>query len=245
MRAMSPIPSRRQAGFTLAELAIVLLILTVLAAALVVPFSARLAAERRDQTATMLDNIHAALIGYAIVHGRLPCPSTRKNPLDARYGEEEFDAATNNCVVTTEGMLPWRTLGLPAFDAWGLPRQAESDPWTGHFRYRVDLGFSSAQAGARIRANTAYQDEIKVIDHNGNEITVSSYTGSEVLKNTTAIALVYATGPNLTPNGANASYESGSDATYEAGDPSTTFDDMVMWIGRPLLIARMAQAGAL
>ncbi|HQU88163.1 MAG TPA: type II secretion system protein [Denitromonas sp.] len=242
---MTPRQSHRQTGFTLAELAIVLLILTVLAAALVVPFSARLGAERRDQTATMLDNIQAALIGYAIVHGRLPCPSTRKNPLDARYGEEDFDAATSNCVISTEGMLPWRTLGLPAFDAWGLPRQAEADPWTGYFRYRVDLGFSSTQPGAKIRANTAYQNKIKVVDHAGNEITVSSYSGSEVLKNTTAVALVYSTGPDLTTSGANASYEAGSDATYEAGDPSTTFDDMVMWIGRPLLIARMAQAGAL
>jgi prepilin-type N-terminal cleavage/methylation domain-containing protein len=242
---MTPTPSRRQAGFTLAELAIVLLILTVLAAALVVPFSARLAAERRNQTATMLDNIHAALIGFAIVHGRLPCPSTRKNPADARYGEEDFDAATSNCVTATEGILPWRTLGLPAFDAWGLPRQVEADAWTGYFRYRVDLGFSSTQPGARIRANTPYQDKIKVVDHAGNEITVSSYTGSEVLKNSTAVALVYSTGSDLTPNGANASYESGSDASYEDGDPTTRFDDMVMWIARPLLIARMAQAGAL
>ncbi|HPR07072.1 MAG TPA: hypothetical protein PLI17_10625, partial [Denitromonas sp.] len=105
--------------------------------------------------------------------------------------------------------------------------------------------FLHAQPGAKIRANTAYQNKIKVVDHAGNEITVSSYSGSEVLKNTTAVALVYSTGPDLTTSGANASYEAGSDATYEAGDPSTTFDDMVMWIGRPLLIARMAQAGAL
>ncbi len=242
---MSPPQPHRQAGFTLAELAIVLLILTVLGAALIVPFSARLAAERRDQTATMLDDIHAALIGYAIVHGRLPCPSTRNNPLDSRYGEEEIDSTTSNCVVTSEGMLPWRTLGLPAFDAWGLPRQAEADPWSGYFRYRVDLGFSDTLPGARILASTAYQNKIKVVDHSGNEITVSSYTGSELLKNTTAVALVYATGPDLTPNGANASYEPGIDATYEDGDPTTRFDDMVMWIGRPLLIARMAQAGAL
>lgn len=245
MRAVSSTPPRSQHGFTLAELAIVLLILSVLAAALVVPFRARLETDRRVQTARMLDDIQAALVGYAIVHGRLPCPTTRRNPLDARYGEEEIDGATNNCVVATEGMLPWRTLGLPAFDAWGHARSVEADPWTGYFRYRVDRGFSSVQPGIRIKADTLYADTIKVIDHDGNEITVSSYSGTEVLKNTQAVALVYTTGPDLTPNGANASYEAVGDATYETGEPTTAFDDMVVWIGRPLLIARMAQAGAL
>ncbi|WP_230411873.1 type II secretion system protein [Denitromonas iodatirespirans] len=242
---MSANPSHRQHGFTLAELAIVLLILTVLAAALVVPFRARLEADRREQTRRMLDDIHAALIGFAIVHGRLPCPTTRRNPLDTRYGEEEIDGATNKCVVGSEGMLPWRTLGLPGFDAWGHARSVEADPWAGQFRYRVDLDFSSAQPGVKIKADTDYASTIKVIDHDGNEITVSSYSGTESLKNTLAVALVYSTGPDLTPNGANASYEAVGDATYETGEPTTAFDDMVVWIARPLLIARMAQAGAL
>lgn len=245
MRFLTPLQAPRQRGFTLAELAIVLLILAILAAALLVPFSARLAAQRRDHTAALLDDIRAALIGHAIAHGRLPCPGTRRNPLDARYGEEEVDAATGNCVVDTEGILPWRTLGLPPIDAWGQTRGAESAPWTGHFRYRVDRAFASTAAGFRIRADTVYADQIKLIDHAGNPITVSNYSGAEVLKNTLAVALVYSTGPDLTPNGANASYEAVSDATYEDGEPTTTFDDMVVWIGRPLLLARMAQAGAL
>ncbi|MCB1960023.1 MAG: type II secretion system protein [Rhodocyclaceae bacterium] len=230
-----------QHGFTLAELAVVLTILTILAGALVIPFRGQLELRQRQQTEALLADAQAALIGFAAVHGRLPCPTTQTNPADAGYGQESIDALTGNCVVTSEGMLPWRTLGLAAFDAWGQPRSAPADPWTGHFRYRVDSGF--ARLSPRIAPDTAYGDEIKVVDHAANAITVSTYSGAEALKNTVAVALVYSTGPDLAANGANASYESAADATYEQGEPTQTFDDIVTWIGRPLLIARMAEAG--
>ena len=33
--------------------------------------------------------------------------------------------------------------------------------------------------------------------------------------------------------------------TYQAGEATADFDDLLAWIGRPLLIARLAQAGRL
>ena len=233
----------RQGGFTLAELAIVLVVLTVLAGALVIPFRGQLELRQRQQTEALLADARAALIGFAAVHGRLPCPATQTDPANPAYGQESIDALSGNCVVATEGMLPWRTLALSPIDAWGQPRKAPTEPWTGHFRYRVDTGFS--RVTPRIAPDTPYGDEIKVVDHNGGAITVSTYSGTDALKNTVAVALVYSTGPDLAANGQNASYEPGADATYEQGEPTPGFDDMVTWIGRPQLIARMAEAGGL
>ena len=228
IRAMS----LRQRGFTLVELAIVLLILTILFAALTIPLRGRLEAMRRQQTADMLEDIQAALTGFAIIHRRLPCPTTVQDPAAASYGLEEI--VGGQCAGSQEGMLPWRTLGLPAFDVWGSPRTHQADPWSGFWRYRVDGNY--ARPGTTITTTTSPGDAIGVVDRNGHDLTA---TGQE------AVALIYSTGPDLQPNGQNASFESASNSRYEHGEPTTTFDDMVVWIGRPLLLARMAQAGAL
>ena len=222
-----------QSGFTLAELAIVLIIITVLAAALLVPVGGQIERRQREQTDTALERIEAALIGFAILNRRLPCPTNETDPTAAGYGEEDVNAA-GQCVTATEGMLPWRTLGLVAHDAWGTPRSATADSWAGHWRYRVDGNFAAAPPAPFVTPATNLANAIRVVDHGGQPLTA---TGAE------AVALIYSTGADRIANGENATYEAGATSTYEQGEPTTTFDDMVKWFGRPLLIARMAEAG--
>lgn len=221
-----------QSGFTLAELAIVLIIITILAAALLVPIGGQIESRQRKQTDVALERIEAALIGFAILNRRLPCPTNETDPTATGYGEEDVDGA-GLCVTATEGILPWRTLGLGATDAWGTPRSATTDSWAGHWRYRVDRNFA-ATAAPGITPATNLADRIRVVDHGGQPLTA---TGAE------AVALFYSSGADRISNGQNASYEAVATATYEQGEPTTTFDDMVKWFGRPLLIARMAEAG--
>ena len=59
-----------------------------------------------------------------------------------------------------------------------------------------------------------------------------------------AVAIVYSTGPNRQPDGLNASYSAAA-PSYQAGESTADFDDLIGWLGRPLLIARVAQAGRL
>ena len=221
-----------QRGFTLAELAIVLIIITILAAARLVPIGGQIESRQRKQTDDALERIEAALIGFAILNRRLPCPTNQTDPSAADYGEEDVDGA-GQCVTTAEGMLPWRTLGLGPTDVWGTPRSATTDTWAGHWRYRVDRNFATTSAPG-IAPATNLADQIRVVDHGGQPLTA---TGAE------AVALFYSSGADRISNGQNASYEAGVTATYEQGEPTTTFDDMVKWFGRPLLIARMAEAG--
>ena len=215
-------------GFTLAELAVVLLIISILAAAFIVPLSGREESRRRHETEAALEEIREALIGFAIIHRRLPCPTVETNPTVAAYGIEDA-----TCSKNAEGYLPWRTLGVESHDAWGRPRTKDIDPWTGYWRYRVVPSVSLPTA--HIDVGTTLDDELRLVDADG----------STMVDGKALAALVYSTGPNGTPDGANASYEAGSVATYETGAPTTTFDDIVAWIGHPLLIARMAAAGSL
>lgn len=210
---------RAQAGFTLAEIAIVLVIITILASVFILPLGGQLEARQRAEARDTLEDIRAALIGYAIIHKRLPCPTVIIDVTDAAHGLEP--ASSPPCAAaTSDGFLPWRQLGI-----------APRDPWGNHWRYRVDAAFA-----VTIAPTTNTGNNLVVRDHQGADLTLTS--------DNTAAFIVYSTGANLQAEGLNAVYESGTDATYEAGEPTTAFDDMVTWIGRPLLIARLAEAGA-
>lgn len=214
-------------GFTLVELAMVLVILALLGGSLLVPLASRIEARDRQAALDRLRDIQQALTGFAIIHGRLPCPSTEADPAHPRYGVEDAPP----CSFAVEGRLPWRSLALSATDPWGSARLQPGDGWAGHWRYRVDPAFTSATIGA----DTVPSGDLQIRGHDGSRITT---TDSQ------AVAIVYSTGPNRRADGLNASY-SASAPTYQAGAATAEFDDLLAWIGRPLLIARIAQAGRL
>ena len=219
--------ARRQQGFTLAELAVVLVILALLSGSLLVPLGSRMEARDRQLTLERLRDIQQALTGFAIIHGRLPCPSTEADPAHPNYGVE--DALP--CNLSVEGRLPWRTLAMSATDAWGRERVHADEPWTGHWHYRVDRAFTQPP----ITPASAPADNLQLRSHDDVHVTVSD---------SQAVALVFSTGANRNADGLNATY-SAVQPKYQSGEVSASFDDLLIWIGRPLLIARLAQAGRL
>ncbi len=71
---------RRPSGFSLIELAIVLFIVSLLIGGLLMPLSAQNEIRGRQETDKALANIREALIGFAVVNGRLPCPAVASIP---------------------------------------------------------------------------------------------------------------------------------------------------------------------
>jgi prepilin-type N-terminal cleavage/methylation domain-containing protein len=128
----------RAHGFTLTELAIVLVIVSLLIGGMLVPLSAQRDIQKVSETQKQMSEIKEALFGFAIINGRLPCPTTQADPASPDYGVEDATC------VNVEGYLPWRTLGISETDAWGNRRLASSDPFTGYWRYRADNAFSVA-----------------------------------------------------------------------------------------------------
>ena len=80
----------RQRGFTLVELAIVLVLVTILIGGLAVPLSAQIQARRIAETRTEMQAIQDALVGYAMSHA-LPRSCT------CRYDGSGVLDATSNC----------------------------------------------------------------------------------------------------------------------------------------------------
>ena len=110
-----------QAGFSLLELAIVLLIVGLLLGGLIMPLSARMDQQKIDTTRQQLEQIRQALVGYALARDALPCPAT-----PASNG---LAAATATGCTRQHGFVPAVTLGLSGtqnedkllLDAWGSP----------------------------------------------------------------------------------------------------------------------------
>ena len=116
--------SLQQVGFTLVEMAIVMVIIGLLLTNSLRPLSSIVEQRRIKQTDQTLEDIKEALLGYTILHGRLPCPAEYAKfdgVNDAVVGRED----TTLC--DKEGYLPWVDLGVGRYDGWGNP-----------FRYRAE-----------------------------------------------------------------------------------------------------------
>jgi prepilin-type N-terminal cleavage/methylation domain-containing protein len=125
MRWPSVFSNRRtRSGFTLTELAIVLVIIGFLLGSLMYTLSAQTEQRARDETARRLAEARELLVSFAIVTGRLPCPgSATSNGL-----ESDSPAGSGNCTNYYTGYLPAKAIGFQpqnasgyALDGWGNP----------------------------------------------------------------------------------------------------------------------------
>ena len=119
------IKSISQNGFTLIEMAIVLLIIGLLIGGLIPSFSAQLENKRYSDTVSTINMIEQALMGYAVSNGgQLPTADTD--------GDGDFNPAA------LQGTIPWRTLGLD--------RNSSVDAWNNPYLYHVDNGYITKPA---------------------------------------------------------------------------------------------------
>lgn len=136
---MMPVPAfsearlpKDESGFSLVEIAVVLVILSILLAVVGVPIASQLNLKRVAETQRLLDLAQNALVGYATANGRLPCPATDGATIGTvnSFGDERFAAggsALNGQCEFWAGYLPAVALGLSPvdsqgfmIDAWGL-----------------------------------------------------------------------------------------------------------------------------
>ena len=267
--AAGAVGGRRQEGFTLVELAIVIAIVGFLLGAFLAPLRAQIDAARIRETERMLGEIRDALIGHAITRGALPCPDVVADGIDG--------AAPATCAGTAlAGVLPFQALGVPRADAWGR-----------YFEYRVTEEFTNraltGQPPAAGRLDLIDTGDVTVLTRGDDPATggtteIKHQSPAAALVRT-APAVVLSAGPNglggigvatgtaLASPGGGAADEienADGDATFvsrihsrgAAGcddadetsvppPPSCEFDDVVTWISTPVLMARLVEARVL
>lgn len=214
------IPKHQQSGFSLIELSIVLVVVSLLASQLLIPATAQRQQQAIRETDAVLSAARDALLSYAVLTGSLPCPDYSLSRNDPNYG-----LATASCHNPShEGWLPFRSLGLAEGDGSTL---------SSRLFYRVDPNFTHS-SGQPIRVSTAFSSTFAgVYDAQGIKLTSDAER---------PIAVIMATGPDGVLNGQNTHF-SASQGRYEAHPPSDIFDDQVIWLGRPILFSWLIRSG--
>ncbi len=245
---------RSTPGFTLVELAVVLLILGLLLGGLLAPLSAQLDQQSVKETQRKLDEIKEALIGFSLANGRLPCPADGAIASgSAGSGVESYNPTTGQCTIMTDGVVPWVTLALSETDAWGR-----------RFTYRVRQDWAdqvnpAAPATAGCTEVAAYASFALCSEGNITVKDGSGPSGKNVATNVPALIVSHGkngygaylpTGTRLPISGDsdeqentdnNATFVSRAPGKY-ADDP---YDDQLAWIPPAILKNRMVQAGKL
>ncbi|WEF34800.1 prepilin-type N-terminal cleavage/methylation domain-containing protein [Pseudoduganella chitinolytica] len=224
-------------GFTLVEVAIVLVVVGLLIGGLITPLSSQLEQRRVADTRRAMEEARDALTGFALRNGYLPCPAiSAANGLEDRSGER----CGNERRI---GFLPWATLGVSKLDSWGHL-----------FVYSVSADF--ADSGAPFRLNTPRDITVATRDTAGALVAATAPNDIP--------AVILSAGRNgyggFSEQGLRAA-DAGSgnvDEKANIGSTGTTFisrdgadnpavpggsyDDIVVWLSPNILFNRMIAA---
>ena len=233
-------------GFSLVEMAMVLIILGFVLGALLLPLQAQRNQLAQSQTSHTLESAKKALLGYAQSQGRLPCPATATSNGAA-------DPLGGGTCTQQVGFLPAATLGIQPVDSNGLA----IDGWNNAIRYAVtqaNVGgaatpdFTTASDMNTIGLSTLSSD-LSVIC--GTITTLDCKSGNILTNN--AVAIIFSTGKNFgqsagvdeTSNLAASTLFFSRTPTAASNAPSNEFDDMFVWISPYVLYNAMIEAGQL
>lgn len=246
---------RQTRGFTLVELAIVLVIVGLLIGGMMLTLSGQLDASNLKETHRRLAQAQEALLGFAAANGRLPCPAV---PASSGAGSgAESPANTGLCSNPLDGFLPATTLGLGPTDSQGYLL----DAWSNRIRYAVYSGTISTQSNPFTTAGKMKSLGIETLSLSSSGPppvsrqllficaagagTTATDCGTATQLTDNAIAVIFSSGKN---GGLAAS---GDEAKNTDGDPvfvskiAADFDDIVTWLSPNILYNRLIAAGRL
>jgi len=236
-------------GFTLAEMAVVVVIASILLVAGVKVLTAQMDSASYSATRTKQEAIKQALITYLGNNKRLPCPDSRNGagpgalnftvalPPDGIENRQTAGNPATNCAASF-GVLPYATLRLArdvAMDGWGnlLSYQLSTAPdnWalTASFSDTNTGGLTvNDSAGAALTTSAV----VNIISHGKNG------SGAYTIKGTRAVLPVVGTNPDESEN-------ADEDTTYVKNEYTDAFDDLLLFIMADDLIAPLRREGTI
>lgn len=245
-------------GFSLVEMAIVLLIIGLLLGTLLSPLSSQFERDQRKAAQTNLQEMKQALLGFALANDRLPCPAT-PNSVGA-----ENPIGGGACNVQ-HGFIPATTLGLSG------GKNGDNlllDPWSNPYRYSI----TNSNTSAFTTVNSMSITKMAVL---APDISVCTTTAGSTANNcanivttltSNAVAAIYSMGKEWAstpvspeqqenqgttlgggPLGIN--YPIANDIVFVDRDYSNAvgieFDDILIWISPNILYNRLVSGGRL
>lgn len=229
-----------ESGFSILEMAIVMVIVATLLGGLLVSISQTREINNRTDAENSLEEITEALYGFAQANGRLPCPATTTSTgAEAPIG--------GGACTQRFGFVPWSTLGLSgSLNTDNLL----TDSWLSPFRYSVtnQNGNAFTTAGQMSTVGmAALAPNLQICDSN---------TCATVLFDS-APAVILSLGANWDTFTSGDEVENSGEATingYRQANNNDfvstdyiedTFDDIITWISPSILYTKMIAAGQL
>jgi len=217
----------KTSGFTLIEIAIVLLIISFALGSLLIPLSSSLEQKSIDKAIVQVDELKQATINFVTTNGNLPCPDTNNDGIEERTDNINCDNPL--------GTIPFVTLGSPH----------GTDPWGQPFIYRVTAAFADTTNGTACGTNTT-NTSISLCSNADGDINVQGWNlsppvGATQLANGVP-AVILSTGRPLSI-GPSALEQENTDndvlyskTNYGGPNSSMPFNDIVEWISANQLI---------
>lgn len=257
------IKNKTSSGFTLIEVAIVLVIIGFLIGSLIVPLGSQRQTIQIKQARQELKMIEEAILGFAIANGRLPCPSSG----DVAGGNE--NPGGGGACVDSRGFIPAVTLGISGrFNCDNLL----IDPWGNPYRYSVTVTSVADEPANPLNSpdfttsnemRYIFQDPLLTLNPN---LTICSTSACGTNLTIDAVAVIYSMGKHwnnivsadelensettIAGTGCGlASYAISNDNRYVHRESveiaGSEYDDIVIWISPNILYAKLLAAGQL
>lgn len=211
---------RRLSGFTLLELAIVIIVISLVAGMGLRATIGMVESAKLSATLNKLDVIENALMQFRSNFNRLPCPGdVSLARTDSSYGVEASGAG--NCLSGSPAATFYTAAaGTPSvssvvegavpFKALNLPEQFMYDGWGRRFAYAADVNMTATDAFNTIKPNEYCR--ITVTDGGGNRTGASFTSGQGAVY----VLLSYgANGHGGYINGSSGRFNAGSISTYD------------------------------
>lgn len=227
--------THKQHGFSLVEMAVVLVIMGLLLAMVMTPLRAQRASKLQHETESLMLEAKQALLGHALIQHYLPCPDTDATP--DGWENVKVDGACEK----DEGILPWQNLGVAKTDAWGRLWRYRADASFSH--HQKPFGFAEAENASSIQVQTELGNVTSqpsrpiaiILSHGENGLG-----GVQVIdeKNTQALP---------SPTSADEMENADSDVNFvdkglRMGTSNNDYDDLLTMLSPKVLIASMVQA---
>lgn len=262
---LPPSDHTQNTGFTLIELAMIMVIIGLMLGAMTTPLTQQIKASKTKSTQAQLEQIHEALLAFAAINGRLPCPTLPgQNGLELEpsgpAGSMQDCRGPSGSVQ--HGFIPAVTLQLNGrvndqglfLDGWNQPIRysvANSDGG-GSSRWDFMVSGEILQVAA---ADLLANNPIIVCDTSSSSSNSCSGSSNQIMSRIPA--LFYSTGPNhqQTPSSDEAENIGGNLSGISVANDNVfvskgyseqtgkAFDDLIMWVSPHSIYLKMVDAG--
>ncbi len=239
------ISDKIQSGFTLIEIAIVLIIVSILLGYTLAMFPIQQELKQYRSADAEMDEIINELIAFAQVNGRLPCPDSTGDGI-------ENPAVVGTACTSWSGNVPGKTLAMDGNYSLGGVLQ---DTWSTPYIYQVTSINNESNGGDFIIAGDMRAAGISSLAPNLEicNVELAAPTVADTVCDSDAttaadgvVAIIVSQGKDRGKVTSETQTEnSDGDRVYIKSPHSTEYDDIVKWLSLNKLISKMIEADQL